>query len=102
MGDDLKVFVVKVLPDVSTLSSLVTISIANWSHDERIMQLQGRKPLTVSHHPIKFGVGKHCDSGDIIDLVCHVILQDHVVTGYMTLWIKVCHGKSTPSQVWWQ
>ena len=33
----------------------------------------------VCHHPTKFGGHRHCDSGDIIVLVCHVILQDHKI-----------------------
>ena len=32
-----------------------------------------------SHHPTKFGGHRHCDGGDIIILVCHVISQDHVM-----------------------
>ena len=35
----------------------------------------------VSHHPAKFGYHEHFDSGDIIVLVCHVTLQDHMING---------------------
>ena len=34
----------------------------------------------VCHHPAKFGGNRFCTSRDIL-LVCHVIKQDHVVTG---------------------
>ena len=33
----------------------------------------------ISHHPTKFRGHRHCDSGDIISLACHVISQDHVI-----------------------
>ena len=32
-------------------------------------------------HPAKFGGDSHCGSGDIMILVCYVILQDHVIKG---------------------
>ena len=35
----------------------------------------------VSHHPAKFGDHGHCGSGDIMVLVCHVILQSHFTKG---------------------
>ena len=31
----------------------------------------------VNYHPDMFGDHKHCGSGDMMFLVCHVILQDH-------------------------
>ena len=34
----------------------------------------------MSYHPAKFGGHSHSGSGVIRNLVCHVILQDHVVT----------------------
>ena len=43
-----------------------------------------------AYHPVKFGGQKHSDGGDILVLVCHVILQDHVIKGLRdfmgTLW----------------
>ena len=33
----------------------------------------------VSHYPAKFGGHRHCDSGDIIVLVCHVISQECLI-----------------------
>ena len=35
----------------------------------------------VSHQPDKFAGHRHCGSGDIMILVCHVILQDHLIKG---------------------
>ena len=37
----------------------------------------GKEPLKVSHHPALFRGHRHCGSGDIMVLDCHVILQDH-------------------------
>ena len=33
----------------------------------------------ISHYRAKFGGHRHCDSGDIIVLVCHVISQEYVI-----------------------
>ena len=33
----------------------------------------------VSRHPAKFGGHWNCDSRDIMLLICHVILQDHLM-----------------------
>ena len=33
----------------------------------------------MSNHPSKFGGHGHYGSGDVIVLVCHVILQDHSI-----------------------
>ena len=33
-------------------------------------------PLQVIHQPINFGDQRHCGSGDITVLLCHIILQD--------------------------
>ena len=61
------------------------------------MQLYGKKPLMTSKHPVKFCDHRHCSSGDITVLVCHVILYDHV-----TLLEGNSQGKSPPCQVQWQ
>ena len=37
------------------------------------------QPFMVSHQPDKFGGHRHCGSGDIMILVCHVILQGHMI-----------------------
>ena len=35
--------------------------------------------LKVFYYPTKFSCHRHCDSGDIIVLVCHVISKNHVI-----------------------
>ena len=34
----------------------------------------------LTHHPVKSGDNEYCGSGDIIVLVCHVILHNHMTT----------------------
>ena len=41
-----------------------------------------------SHQPAKFGGHWQCGSGDVMPLVCHLILQDHVTKG----WRNFMHG----------
>ena len=47
--------------------------------EQRVEQHYGGKPIMVSHKPAKFGGYMHCGSEDIVILVCHVMLQDHVI-----------------------
>ena len=42
-------------------------------------------PLKISHYPAKFGGHRQCGSRDVIVVVCHVISQDHLVKGPVTL-----------------
>ena len=44
-------------------------------------RLHGQDPLKVSHQPTKFGGPRQGGNGNIMILVCHVILQDHVIKG---------------------
>ena len=37
------------------------------------------KPVMVSHHFAKINGHRHCDSEDLMVLVCHMILQNHVI-----------------------
>ena len=37
------------------------------------------RALKVFYYPTKFSCHRYCDSGDIINLVCHVISQNHVI-----------------------
>ena len=37
--------------------------------------------MKVRYHPAKFGGQGHCGSGNIMILVCHVILQDDAIKG---------------------
>ena len=45
---------------------------------QRVMQLYGQKLLKVSYQAAEFGGRKYRDTRDIIVLVCHVILEEHV------------------------
>lgn len=86
VGDDLSVFLLKLLPEVGTLPDLVTISIIKvkisvfqnimWSHVGHVI----KESFIVSHHPTKFDADKNCVNGDGC-VVCHVILQNEVITG---------------------
>ena len=40
-----------------------------------------QKPIKISYHPANFTRHRHCSSGDIMVIVYHVILQDHVIKG---------------------
>ena len=44
--------------------------------------------LKVTHHPFTFGGHRHCGTGDIIVLVCHVISQNTRPKGPITLWVE--------------
>ena len=35
----------------------------------------------LNHHPAKFGGYKQCGDGDIMALVFHMILEDHMIKG---------------------
>ena len=41
--------------------------------------------MKVSHHPAKFCGQRYCGSGDIMVIVSHVILQDHVAEGWSSI-----------------
>ena len=45
------------------------------------MVLVRQEPIKVDYHPAKFDSHRYCSSGDMMILVCHVILQDHVIKG---------------------
>ena len=46
-----------------------------------------------SHQLAKFVGHRHCGSGNIMILGCHVILQDHVMKSQVTLWPEAHQGK---------
>ena len=48
----------------------------------------------MSHHLAKFGGHSHSGSGVIMNLVYHVILQDHMI--HVSLWVGASHGKPPP------
>ena len=56
--------------------------------DQRVRLCYGLEPPKVSHHICRFDSYRHSECGDIIILVCHVILQDHVMNGHLTLWLE--------------
>ena len=49
--------------------------------DQRFMWLYGQWLINITHHPVMIGGYMHCGSDDIMILVCHVILQNHVIEG---------------------
>ena len=51
------------------------------------------RPLTLSHQAVKFGGFKDCSSGDML-LICHVILQDHVIKGSCNFSVRIPELKS--------
>ena len=62
-----------------------------WSHDWCVMWLCRWGPIILSQHPIKFGVHRPCESGNITFFICHVtmILKCHV-----NLWVGPPHPNS--------
>ena len=47
-----------------------------------------------------FGGQRHCDSGDIMILVCHVISQDHVIKGsYDFFWQEPIKVRYPPAKI---
>ena len=55
---------------------------------KRSCDFMSRSPsiLNVSHHLAKFGGHTHCGREDIMDLVCHVALQDRETKESRDLW----------------
>ena len=51
------------------------------------------RPLTLSHQAVKFGGFKDCSSGDML-LICHVILQDHVIKRSCNFSVRIPELKS--------
>ena len=49
------------------------------------MLLYEKEPLKL--HPGKFGGQKHCGNRVIMVLICHVILQDHVIKDLCGVWL---------------
>ena len=43
--------------------------------------------MKVRYHPAKFGGQGHCGRGNIMILVCHVILQDDAIKGSCDFWL---------------
>ena len=51
------------------------------THNQRMEQHYGKKPLMTNHQLAKFVCHRHYCKGDIIILGCHVISQDQVNKG---------------------
>ena len=49
------------------------------AHTRKKKRFYGLAPLKRSHHITKFDGHRHCGSGDIVVLVCHIISQDYVI-----------------------
>ena len=50
----------------------------------------------LSHHPVKFGVQRPCEIGDIMFFICHVTT---IWKYYLTLLVESPHPKSPPYYV---
>ena len=50
-----------------------------WTLGQRVIDISGKLPALLSHHPTKFGGHKSCASKDILFLVCHVTSRDYLV-----------------------
>ena len=47
--------------------------------EKTVVCLYGLKLLMVSHHSFKISSQRYCSSGNVSVLVCHVILQNHLI-----------------------
>ena len=57
--------------------------------------------VKVGYYPAKFGGHSLFGSEVITNLVCHVILQDHVINASCDFWVGAPHDMLPPCQVWW-
>ena len=55
--------------------------------------LYRQESIKVGYHPVKFRGHRHSDNGDIVVLVCHVISQDHMIKGHVTLQAEAYQNK---------
>ena len=58
------------------------------------MRINWRDILAVCDHPDKFGDHKHCESRDIMFLICQVTSRHHMFKSYVTLMVKASNGIS--------
>ena len=66
---------------VARFSVFVLLMDLTKPRDQRIMRFYGEKPIQVNYRLANFGGHIHSDSGDIVVLVCHVILKVQVIKG---------------------
>ena len=55
----------------------------------------------VSHQPAKSDAHRHCGKWDIMISICHVILQDYVPIGWVSLLVGTTQGNSPSCKVWY-
>ena len=60
---------------------------------------RSQDPLKVSYEIAKLGGHRHCDSGDIMVLICQVISKDHLIKVSSNFMVGTPHRKSPPYQV---
>ena len=56
--------------------------------------------LMVRCIPVMFGDHKYPGSGGVF-LICHMVLQDHMMKGSRPLWVGVAHSMSQSYHIWW-
>lgn len=91
--DDLSSCVLKLLPEVNTLPSLVVIcewryfksgdaDFSNFHENSRWPRNKWSCGFIVGRYHNNFGLNSHCVSVyGIMDLICHVISQGHIIKG---------------------
>ena len=57
--------------------------------------------LLISQHTAEFGGHRHCDCGDIMVLVCHVTLHNHVTKESNNFMGIGFEGNSPSCLFWW-
>ena len=61
----------------------------------------GVELFIVSHHPAKFGCPRHCGSGDVMFIICHLISRGHMVLAqYCIPYRNWTFGKQYKSDDW--
>ena len=64
---------------VTILPSLMAKGTVVRRRDQRVMWFYRYEAIKISYHPVEFGGHRHSGNRDIMVLVCHVTLQDHVI-----------------------
>ena len=84
-----------------------------WPHNEMVMWLHGRIPLTLSYHPGKSCGQRSCKRGDIMFLIWHVTSHDHMFRGLCDfiggnksfgrrdIMFLICHVTSRDQMIRW-
>ena len=64
------------------------------------MQIHEWELLAVCHHTDKSCDHNHCNSGDIMFLICHVTSREHMFKGLYEFMGEAPRGESPPCHVW--